>query len=166
MTNLRCVSSRFSPHSSCSSYSSLLPLLRIRTHSIPISGDKTSFIWSKDVWNVNVLSTNLSLINHRNHLLMGYNKNLIPMKVPRVLDIHMAQFLQGGKNGCFVSLFLFTESLREAKPCKTKLIFQLILVDWVFCIVKTSWLTLRKIFGVPCSTPVLALLSIFWVKMR
>ena len=53
-------------------------------------------------------------------------------------DTYMGQFLQGGKNGCFVSLFLFTESLRVAKPYKIKLIFQLILVDWVFCIVKTS----------------------------
>ena len=51
---------------------------------------------------------------------------------------HMGQFLQGGKNRCFVSLFFFTESLRVAKPYKIKLIFQLILVDWVFRIVKTS----------------------------
>ena len=51
---------------------------------------------------------------------------------------HMGQFLQGGKNGCFVSLFLFTESLCVAKPCKIKQIFRLILVDWVLCIVKTS----------------------------
>ena len=45
--------------------------------------------------------------------------------------VHMGQFLQGGENGCFVSLFLFTESLCVAKPYKIKLIFQLILVDWV-----------------------------------
>ena len=44
---------------------------------------------------------------------------------------HMGQFLQGGKNGCFVSLFWFTENLRVAKPYKIKLIFQLILVDWL-----------------------------------
>ena len=44
---------------------------------------------------------------------------------------HMGQFLQDGKNRCFVSHFLFTESLCVAKPCKIKLIFQLILVDWV-----------------------------------
>ena len=29
---------------------------------------------------------------------------------------YMGQFLQGGKNSCFLSLFLFTESLRVAKP--------------------------------------------------
>ena len=52
--------------------------------------------------------------------------------------MHMGQFLQGGKNSCFMSLFLFTESLRVAKPYEIELIFQLILVDWVFCIVKTS----------------------------
>ena len=27
------------------------------------------------------MSTNLSLINHRNHLLSGYDKNIVPMKV-------------------------------------------------------------------------------------
>ena len=80
--------------------------------------------------------------------------------------IHMGQFLQGGKNGCFVSLFFFTESLRVAKPCKIKLIFRLILVDWVFRIVETSRPSLGKNFGVPCGTPVLALLSDFWVKIR
>ena len=82
------------------------------------------------------------------------------------LDTHMGQFLQGGKNGCFVSLFFFTESLRVAKPCKIKLIFRLILVDWVFRIVETSRPSLGKFFGVPCGTPVLALLSDFWVKIR
>ena len=83
----------------------------------------------------------------------------------RAEEGYMGQFLQGGKNPCFVSLF-FTESPCVAKPYKIELIFRLILVDWVFCIVKTSWLTFRKIFGVPCSTPFLALLTIFWVKMR
>ena len=81
-------------------------------------------------------------------------------------QLHMGQFLQGGKNGCFVSLFFFTESLRVAKPCKIKLIFRLILVDWVFRIVETSRPSLGKFFGVPCGTPVLALLSDFWVKIR
>ena len=44
----------------------------------------------------------------------------------KLIADHMGQFLQGGKNGCFMSLFFFTESLRVAKPCKIKLIFRLI----------------------------------------
>ena len=63
---------------------------------------------------------------------------ICPQICPQKAREHMGQFLQGGKNCCFVSLFLFTESLRVAKPYKIKLIFQLILVDWVLCIVKTS----------------------------
>ena len=72
----------------------------------------------------------------------------------------------GREKWLFRVTFFFTESLRVAKPCKIKLIFRLILVDWVFRIVETSRPSLGKFFGVPCGTPVLALLSDFWVKIR
>ena len=80
----------------------------------------------------------------RSHMLTHTDKNRkctlcdYSARTPQALRTHMCQFLQGGKNPCFVSLFFFTESLRVAKPCKIKLIFRLILVDWVLCIVKTS----------------------------
>ena len=45
------------------------------------------------------------------------------MVMVMMMTLYMGQFLQGGKNSCFVSLFLFTESLRLAKPYKIKLIF-------------------------------------------
>ena len=44
----------------------------------------------------------------------------------------------GREKSLFRVTFFFTESLRVAKPYKIKLIFQLILVDWVLRIVKTS----------------------------
>ena len=113
-----------------------------------------SFIWVE-----------LYLLCEASILERGFDLQVGPLIWSLIHDI-MGQFLQGGKNGCFVSIFLFTESLRVAKPYKIELIFQLILVEWVWYIVKTSWLTLQNFFGVPCSTPILALLSNFWVKMR
>ena len=53
-----------------------------------------------------------------------------------------------------------------AKPDKIDLIFQLILAICDFWVAETPSFDLRKFFGVPFSTPVFALLSDFWVKIR
>ena len=52
------------------------------------------------------------------------------------------------------------------KPDKMDLIFQLILVNCAPWTQETLSFDLGKNFGVSCSTPVLALLSHFWVKIR
>ena len=52
------------------------------------------------------------------------------------------------------------------KPDKIDLILQLILDICVLDIMKSLSVDLGKFFGVPCGTPVLALLSDFWVKIR
>ena len=52
------------------------------------------------------------------------------------------------------------------KPDEIDFIVQLILDNRVLNTLETLLFGLRKIFGVPCSTPILALLSHFWVKIR
>ena len=68
----------------------------------------------------------------QNHHYCHEHKDVAAANLPQMFswysngkcsDAHMGQFLQGGENGGFVSLFLFTESLRVAKPYKIKLIF-------------------------------------------
>ena len=52
------------------------------------------------------------------------------------------------------------------KPDEIDFIFQLILDNCVLKTLETLLFGLRKFFGVPCRTPILALLSHFWVKIR
>ena len=47
------------------------------------------------------------------------------------------------------------------KPDKIDLIVQLFLAHWVFGTLGTPFPAFGKIFGVPCSSPVLALYSVF-----
>ena len=78
----------------------------------------------------------------------------------------MGQFLQGGNFGHFVSYFFKRTSLSATKPNEIDLIFQLIWDNCVFKTLETLLFGLRKKCGVPCSTPILVLLSHFWVKIR
>ena len=52
------------------------------------------------------------------------------------------------------------------KPDEIDFIVQLILANCVLKTLETLLFSLRKFFGVPCSTPILALLSHLWVKIR
>jgi hypothetical protein len=76
--------------------------------------------------------------------------------------MHMGQIPQDRNFG--QNLGFFKVELRVTKPDEIiGLIFQLILVH---CTLGTLQPSLRKHFLVPCSAPVLALLSQFWVKIR
>ena len=52
------------------------------------------------------------------------------------------------------------------EPDEIDFIVQLILDKYVLKTLETLLFSLRKFFGVPCSTPILALLSNFWLKIR
>ena len=75
-------------------------------------------------------------------------------------------FCRAGILALSCHLFFLKQSLRVTKHDKIDLIFQLFLANWVFQTLETLFSALRKVFGVPCSTPVLALSSNFWVTNR
>ena len=80
--------------------------------------------------------------------------------------IHMGQIPQDGNFGQNVVPSFLKYSLRVTKPDYISLIFQLILVNCVPWTLETPWHGLGKFFKVLRSTPVLALMSHFWVKIR
>ena len=78
----------------------------------------------------------------------------------RLNMVHMGHFPQDGENEQNLSFFSFFEA--SLWPNGSQLFWR----DYVRCSLKILSFTLQKIFGVPCSTPVFALLSDFWVKIR
>ena len=79
---------------------------------------------------------------------------------------HMGHFPQDGENEQNLSFFFYFWSFTVTKRFDFFKFSQLFWRDYVRCSLKILSFTLQKFFGVPCSTPVFALLSDFWVKIR
>ena len=79
---------------------------------------------------------------------------------------YMGHFPQDGENEQNLSDFFCFWSFTVTKRFDFLKFSQLFWRDYVRWSLKILSFTLQKNFGVPCSTPVFALLSDFWVKIR
>ena len=80
--------------------------------------------------------------------------------------LYMGQFLNGGKNGRFASLLKKEVEPSCGQTVKDMFFFSIDIRIIGILHSRNTLTYTQTIFGVPCSTPVFARLSDFWVKIK